>query len=73
MRLSEFWTLMDDEFGRSYSRSLARDHVLTELGGRTVEQALEAGVRPRQVWEALCDAMDVPPERRLGKDVKPRR
>ncbi|HET7303913.1 MAG TPA: DUF3046 domain-containing protein [Segeticoccus sp.] len=73
MRLSEFWTLMDDEFGRAYSRSVARDHVLTELGGRTADEALEAGYRPRRVWEAVCEAMDVPPERRLGKDPKPRR
>ncbi len=73
MRLSVFWSLMDDEFGPAYSRTLARDHALLALGDRTADQALEAGVPARDVWEALCDAMDVPPERRFGKDPKPPR
>ncbi|MGW5241300.1 DUF3046 domain-containing protein [Monashia sp. NPDC004114] len=68
MRMSHFWTLMDDEFGPAYAGSLARDHVIGALDNRTVVQALADGVPPRQVWEALCDDMDVPPERRLGRD-----
>lgn len=43
---------------------LARDHVFSELGGRTVDQALEAGVEPRQVWRSVCEAFDIPSERR---------
>lgn len=73
VRLSEFWSLMDDEFGRGYSRSLASDHVLGALGGRTAVQALESGVRPRAVWQAICEDLDVPEERRLGRDVRPTR
>ncbi len=46
--------------------------VLAGVGGRTADQALNAGIPPRQVWLALCDVQDVPPERRLGRDVKPR-
>ncbi len=68
MRMSHFWTLMDDEFGPAYAGSLARDHVLGALQQRTVLQAIADGVPPRDVWEALCDDMDVPPERRLGRD-----
>ncbi|WP_076261057.1 DUF3046 domain-containing protein [Intrasporangium flavum] len=68
MRMSHFWTLMDDEFGEGYARSLARDHVLGSLGGRTVDQALADGEPPRRVWEAICDDMDVPAARRLGRD-----
>jgi hypothetical protein len=68
MRLSEFWTLMDEEFGASYARLLARTHVLGSLGGLTAQQALEAGERPRTVWVAMCQDMDVPVERRLGRD-----
>ncbi|MDE9366196.1 DUF3046 domain-containing protein [Luteipulveratus sp. YIM 133132] len=68
MRMSEFWVLMDDEFGPSYSRVLARNHVIHALGDLTAEQALEAQRRPRDVWLALCDDMGVPPERRLGVD-----
>ncbi len=63
---------MDDEFGAGYSRVVASSLVLAGVGDRTAEQALGAGVPPRQVWLALCDVQDVPPERRLGRDVKPR-
>jgi hypothetical protein len=68
MRLSDFWRLMDDEFGAAYARSLARDHVLGALGNRTPLEALESGVKPRETWLALCVDMDVPVERRLGKE-----
>lgn len=68
MRMSHFWTLMNDEFGQAYAGSLARDHVLGALQQRTALQAIADGVPPRDVWEALCDDMDVPPERRLGRD-----
>lgn len=68
MRLSQFRRLMEDEFGVVRAGSLARDHVFAELGGRTVEQALEAGIDPRRVWAAVCEAYDVPRERRLGRD-----
>lgn len=64
---------MDDEFGAGYSRVLSSTLVLAGVGGRTADQALAAGVSPRQVWLAVCDIQDVPPERRLGRDVQPRR
>ncbi len=73
MRSSEFWELVDEEFGRAGGRALVRDHVLLDLGNRTAEQALEAGEPPRNVWFALCESMDVPPERQWGKDEKERR
>lgn len=64
---------MDDEFGAGYSRVLSSTLVLAGVGGRTADQALAAGVSPRKVWLAICDVQDVPPERRLGRDVKPLR
>lgn len=64
VRLTQFRTLMADEFGPARAASLSRDHVLADLGGRTVEAALEAGADPREVWRAVCDAFDVPPKRR---------
>jgi hypothetical protein len=72
MRSSDFWRLMDDEFGERYSRTLARDLVVDHLGDRTAAEALEAGLDPKAVWEAVCRAQDVPRERWLGQDVKPR-
>jgi hypothetical protein len=70
MRISDFWRLMDDEFGAAYAHSLARDHVLGALGNLTPVQALESGVKPREAWLALCADMDVPKERWLGKELR---
>ena len=69
MRNREFWQLVDEVVGASYGRTLAADQVLSALGDRTVEQAIEDGVEPRVVWHALCDAMDVPDARRWGTDA----
>ena len=66
MRLSEFWLAMADEFGEAYGRVLAHDVVLAAVGGLTAEQAIAAGVPPRQIWLALCDLQDVPLNRRYG-------
>lgn len=68
MRISELWRLIDDEFGRAYGRHLAATHVLHAIGDRTVEQAIDEGRDPRATWRALCEDMDVPPERWLGRD-----
>jgi hypothetical protein len=70
MRTSDFWRLMDDEFGAAYAHSLARDHVLGALGNSSPLQALDSGIKPREVWLALCADMDVPKERWLGKELR---
>ena len=66
MRLSEFWLAVSDEFGQAYGRVLANDVVLGSLGGVTAHEALTAGMPARDVWLALCDAQDVPANRRYG-------
>ena len=60
MRLTEFRELVSGQFGEMRGTSLLVDHVLTSLGGRTGEQAIEAGIDPREVWRALCADFDVP-------------
>ena len=60
MRLTQFRELVDERFGAVRGASLLVDHVLTGLGGRTAEQAIEDGVDPRDVWWALCADFDVP-------------
>jgi hypothetical protein len=55
---------MADEFGAVRAASVAADHVFADLGGRTVDQALEASLDPKEVWRAVCVSYDVPPERR---------
>ena len=63
MRLTEFWKRMEGHFGPAYADSFASDHVMSELGGRTVRQALDAGWEARDVWRAVCAAMGVPASR----------
>lgn len=72
VRLSDFWRLMDDEFGAGYSRTLASSLVLSAVGGISAQEALARGVPPREVWLAVCEMQDVPPERRLGRDQPPK-
>ncbi|HEX2145098.1 MAG TPA: DUF3046 domain-containing protein [Glycomyces sp.] len=64
MRITVFRKMMADEFGEIRADMLARDHVFGVLGGRTVDQALEAGVSTKEIWRAVCEAFEVPPERR---------
>ena len=64
MRITVFRRLMTEEFGRVRAEVLAKDHVLTSLGGRTVDQALADGVPAKDIWHAVCDDFEVPPERR---------
>jgi hypothetical protein len=55
---------MAEEFGEARSEMIAQDHVLSSLGGRTVDEALGAGMDPKRVWLAICEAFEVPAERR---------
>lgn len=74
MRLSEFWALMEQEFGGPYGRSVAGSHVIHALGDLTATEALDQGVNVRRVWTALCDDLQIPEERRMIEDTKaPRR
>ncbi|AWB95210.1 DUF3046 domain-containing protein [Agromyces badenianii] len=66
MKQSEFQRAVDAEFGAGYGGVVVGDLVLSALGGRTAREALAAGVRPQEVWLALCEATDVPEERRHG-------
>ncbi|SOC55380.1 DUF3046 domain-containing protein [Ornithinimicrobium cerasi] len=73
MRLSEFWSLMEQEFGRGYAAIVADQRVLGSLGGRTVDQALADGEPIRKVWEAVVRDLDVPPEHQLLPEPRRRR
>ncbi|HEX7660292.1 MAG TPA: DUF3046 domain-containing protein [Pseudonocardiaceae bacterium] len=64
MRTTVFRRMMADEFGTVRAERIAHDHVFSDLGGDTVDQALASGMPPQRIWLAVCDAFDVPPERR---------
>jgi hypothetical protein len=46
------------------AEAVVRDHVFAALGGRTAQDAIDAGVAVRKVWLAICDEYDVPPKER---------
>ena len=60
MRLTEFWARMKEQFGDVYAESLAKDYVLSNLGGRTVNEALADGEDAKFVWRAVGDTFNVP-------------
>lgn len=51
---------MDDALGAAYARTWASQYVMSALGGRTAEQALDAGVAPKEVWAAVWQALGLP-------------
>ena len=59
-----FRKLMAGEFGQVRAEMIARDHVLSSLGGRTSDEALEAGTGAKDVWLAVCEAFEIPENRR---------
>jgi hypothetical protein len=64
VRLTEFWRLMNTQFGEVYAQSLAKDFVFDKLSGRTIERALADGVDAKVVWWAVCDTFKVPEDLR---------
>jgi len=60
VRLTAFWERMRAQFGDAYAESVAKDHVLAALGGRTVSQALADGTDAKTVWRAVCETFNIP-------------
>lgn len=60
MRHTEFWERLDLALGPAYARSWASLFVISELGSRTAQEALDAGVAPKVVWRAVWAALELP-------------
>lgn len=73
VRHSEFWIIAEETFSPSYARSLGADVIMSALGSRTAVEALADGFPPGDVWEALCDVMEIPPEQRWKRDHRAKR
>jgi hypothetical protein len=55
---------MEQTLGSAYARSWAEQHVLRELDGRTVLEALAAGEQPKAVWRAVWADLELPARER---------
>lgn len=64
VRISEFWARMHERFGVRYAEWIASDQVIAALGGRTVAQALDAGLETKRIWRAVCEVFEVPAHER---------
>ncbi len=64
MRHTEFWTRMDDALGAAYARVWAETQVIGALGGRTVLEALDAGMEPKVVWREVWQVLELPASER---------
>jgi hypothetical protein len=64
VRLQEFWSRLDDQFGPMRAHSVAHDHIFSVLGGRSAIDAIDAGVPVRKVWLAICEEYEVPVKER---------
>jgi hypothetical protein len=53
VRLTDFWSRLEEAFGTAYARSLARDYSFAQLGGRTIDEAIAQGVETVTVWRAV--------------------
>ncbi|MGN6599000.1 MAG: DUF3046 domain-containing protein [Actinomycetes bacterium] len=60
MRLTTFWERMQELLGSAQADAFARYRVLSELGDRTVLEALDAGQPAKEVWRVVCDVTDAP-------------
>ena len=64
VRDTEFWERMEAALGAAYVHSWAESHTITELGSRTVREALAGGVPPKVVWRAVWHVLELPARER---------
>lgn len=51
---------MEFALGKAYSRAWAGQVVLADIGGRTVAEALAAGVDRKEIWRAVWGKLELP-------------
>ena len=56
MRLTDFWTRLEESFGGAYAQSLAADHNFAGLDGRTINEAFAQGEDAATVWRVVVAA-----------------
>jgi Protein of unknown function (DUF3046) len=64
VRHTEFWARMEAALGAAYARAWAGQVVMGELGERTAQEAIDAGVSPKSVWAAVWRTLELPESQR---------
>lgn len=60
MREAELWERLRSVLGDAYAPVWADQQVLSELGGRTVSQAVADGEACKKVWRAAWAYLELP-------------
>lgn len=55
---------MEEVLGAGYVHTWAENTVLADLGSRTVEEALVAGIASKHIWRAVWAQLELPPRLR---------
>ena len=56
MRLSDLRERLELSFGKEWAQSFSKDIAISELGSRSVNEALQDGYEADEVWKAVCRA-----------------
>ncbi len=63
MRISDLRERITLSFGESWAPSFSSDIAISELGSKSVNEALIAGFEPDVIWKAVCKAHPVQTEK----------
>ena len=54
MRISDLRERIELSFGADWAPSFCKDIAISELGSKSVDEALRDGYEPNDIWKALC-------------------
>jgi hypothetical protein len=54
MRISDLRERLTLSFGEQWAPSFCQDIAISELGSRTVDEALKDGFEADEIWRAVC-------------------
>jgi hypothetical protein len=60
VREAELWLRLSKQLGAGYAAVWADQVVMAELGGRTVREALGAGLPCKRIWRAVGETLELP-------------
>jgi len=63
MRISDLRERITLSFGVAWAPSFSADIALSELGSKSVNEALIAGFEPDVIWKAVCRAHPIETEK----------
>jgi hypothetical protein len=63
MRISDLRERICLSFGDAWAPSFSADIAISELGSKSVNEALTAGIEPDVIWKAVCKAHPVQTEK----------